>query len=144
MIKRLKNIILACSMIMIAAAPVAVVSSVAASSAVNIDQSVCGGTGFNLNGAGSCNSVGESGFQSLLDKVVNIFSAVVGIIAVIMIIVGGLRFITSGGDSSRVGAAKTTIIYALVGLVVVVLAQLIVHFVINQATGLNGSSGQGG
>jgi len=143
MIKRLKNIILACSMIMVAAAPVAVVSSVAASSTVNIDQSVCGGTGFNLSGnGGNCSSVGESGFQSLLDKVVNIFSAIVGIIAVIMIIVGGLRYITSGGDSSRVGAAKTTIIYALVGLVVVVLAQLIVHFVINQATGLNGSSGQ--
>jgi cytochrome bd-type quinol oxidase subunit 2 len=144
MIKRLKNIILACSMIMVAAAPVALVSSAAAST-VNIDQSVCGGTGFNLSGnGGNCSSVGESGFQSLLDKVVNIFSAIVGIIAVIMIIVGGLRYITSGGDSSRVGAAKTTIIYALVGLVVVVLAQLIVHFVINQATGLNGSSGQGG
>src|ERR1035441_5409428 len=99
MIKRLKNIILACSMIMVAAAPVAVMSSVAAST-VNIDHSVCGGTGFNLSGnGGNCSSVGESGFQSLLDKVVNIFSAIVGIIAVIMIIVGGLRYITSGGDS---------------------------------------------
>jgi hypothetical protein len=51
-----------------------------------------------------------------------------------MIIYGGFRYITSGGDSGRVGNAKNTLIYAIIGLVIVALAQLIVHFVLNQAT----------
>ena len=45
-------------------------------------------------------------------------------------IVAASRFISSGGDSSKVAAAKNTIIYALVGLVLVALAQVIVHFVL--------------
>lgn len=139
MIKRLKNIVVACSLIFLAATPAIVIPSTVMADQVNITQSVCGGTGFNLAGSGGdCNNVTTDNFQTLLNNVVNVFSAIVGIIAVIMIIVGGLRYITSGGDSSRVGAAKTTIIYALVGLVVVVLAQLIVHFVINQAAGVSG------
>src|ERR1017187_733261 len=141
MIKRLKNIVVACSLILLAATPAIVIPSTVMAQ-VDITNSVCGGTGFNLAGTGgNCNNTTTSGFQTLLNNVVNIFSAIFGIIAVIMIIVGGLRYITSGGDSSRVGAAKTTIIYALVGLVVVVLAQLIVHFVINQAAGVSGGSG---
>jgi uncharacterized membrane protein len=69
--------------------------------------------------------------------VVNIMSLIVGIVAVIMIIYGGLRYITSGGDSNSVGGAKNTLIYAIIGLVIVALAQLIVHFVLNAT--LNGS-----
>ncbi len=68
--------------------------------------------------------------NNILTLVVNIFSLIVGVVAVIMIIVGGLRYITSGGESSNVSTAKNTIIYAVVGLVVVALAQFIVHFVL--------------
>jgi cytochrome bd-type quinol oxidase subunit 2 len=67
---------------------------------------------------------------SLIKKIINIFSVIVGVIAVIMIIIGGLKYITSGGESSNVSGAKNTIIYAIVGLVVVALAQFIVHFVL--------------
>ncbi len=71
------------------------------------------------------------GVQSLAVKVVNIFSLVVGIISVIMIIYAGFRYITSGGESGSVSSAKNTLIYAIIGLVIVVLAQIIVHFVLN-------------
>lgn len=64
-----------------------------------------------------------------------IFSAIVGIIAVVMMIVGGVRYITSGGDSGNVTAAKNTILYAIIGLVVVALAQIIVQFVLKKFTG---------
>ena len=50
---------------------------------------------------------------------------IVGVVAIIMIIVGGFRYITSGGDSSKVGSAKNTIIYAIIGLILVALAQII-------------------
>jgi hypothetical protein len=51
-----------------------------------------------------------------------------------MIIVGGLKYITSGGDSGNVSGAKNTILYAIVGLVVVALAQIIVRFVLTRVT----------
>jgi uncharacterized membrane protein len=74
--------------------------------------------------------------STLLRRIINIFSWIVGVIAVIMIIVGGLKYITSGGDSSNVSSAKNTILYALVGLVIVALAQFIVRFVLGQANTL--------
>ncbi len=62
----------------------------------------------------------------------NLFSAIVGIISVVMIIIGGIRYITSGGDSSKVSAAQNTVLYAVIGLVVVALAQIIVQFVLKK------------
>jgi ABC-type Fe3+ transport system permease subunit len=56
------------------------------------------------------------------------------ILAVIMIIYAGFRYVTSGGSDEGVKAAKNTILYAIVGLVIVALAQLIVHFVINKTS----------
>jgi hypothetical protein len=59
-------------------------------------------------------------------------SILVGVICVIMIIVGGLKYVTSGGESNNVSGAKNTIMYALIGLVVVAMAQIIVHFVLSR------------
>lgn len=67
-------------------------------------------------------------------KVVNIFSIVVGAISVIMIIYGGFRYITSGGSQERVGSAKNTLIYAIIGLIIVALAQVIVNVVLSTST----------
>ncbi len=72
--------------------------------------------------------------NNIITTVINIFSLVVGVVSVIMIIIGGLRYITSGGDSGNVSGAKNTILYAIVGLVIVALAQVIVHFVLNRVT----------
>lgn len=79
------------------------------------------------SGAGGTDAIG-----TLARNVVNIFSFVVGAIAVIMIIYGGFRYITSGGDSNSVGSAKNTLIYAIIGLIIVALAQIIVSFVLTQ------------
>jgi hypothetical protein len=72
--------------------------------------------------------------NSIIATVINLFSLVVGVVAVIMIIIGGLKYITSGGDSGNVTGAKNTILYAVIGLVVVSLAQIIVRFVLERAT----------
>ena len=69
----------------------------------------------------------------VMAQIINLFSAVVGIIAVIMIIVGGVKYITSGGSSEKTSSAKDTILFAIVGLIVVALAQIIVRFVIHKA-----------
>jgi cytochrome bd-type quinol oxidase subunit 2 len=117
------------------------VSSAAYAAGSTISNSVECGTQLNeafneTNGTSNCgagNENGNSSFQSLLKDAVNIFSLIVGIVAVVMIIVGGFKYITSGGESSKVSGAQSTILYAIVGLVIVVLAQVIVHFVLNRA-----------
>jgi hypothetical protein len=70
--------------------------------------------------------------NDIIATVINVFSIVVGIIAVIMIIIGGLKYITSSGDSGNVTGAKNTILYAVVGLIVVALAQFVVKFVLDK------------
>ena len=75
----------------------------------------------------------SSGVQTAISLAVNILSLVVGVAAVIVIIVSGFKYITSGGDASRVGNAKSTLIYALIGVAIAVLAQFIVHFVLFQS-----------
>lgn len=76
----------------------------------------------------------ETAVNTIITTVINIFSLVVGVVSVIMIIIGGLKYITSGGDSTNVGSAKNTILYAIIGLVVVALAQVIVRFVLSRVT----------
>lgn len=71
--------------------------------------------------------------NSTIKLVVSILSFIVGVAAVIMIIIGGFKYITSSGDSNNIASAKNTILYAIIGLVVAVLAQVLVRFIINQA-----------
>ena len=86
--------------------------------------------GVSLTG-GSCGG-GDTDINKVIQQVINILSIIVGVIAVIMIIIGGLRYITSGGDSNNISGAKNTIIYAVIGLVVVAMAQVIVRFVLSK------------
>lgn len=137
MIQKLKNSLLALAAVLAIGAPAVVATPALA--AASVQGGLCRGANLEVSESGaSCPTAGASNINTLLTKIINIFSAIVGVIAVIMIIVGGLRYITSGGDSNKVSAAKNTIIYAIIGLVIVALAQLIVRFVLNQSTGLAG------
>jgi hypothetical protein len=141
--RKLKSIFLAAGVIAAMLLPTLALTTMSASAAVTsgtINNDLCAGSNLTLDttGATSCPTASTTSFQALLEKIINIFTVVVGVIAVVMIIVGGLRYITSGGEASKVGGAKTTIIYALIGLVVVALAQVVVHFVLNQSAGITG------
>lgn len=89
---------------------------------------LCQGSNGTANG-GSCTDSGPS-VTSIFSTVTNVTSFVAGSIAVIMIVIGGVRYATSGGDEKNVKAAKNTILYAIVGLVVVVIAYAVVNFVL--------------
>ena len=65
-----------------------------------------------------------------LKTIVNVLLFVLGAIAVIMIIIGGIRYTTSNGDASATKGAKDTVLYAVVGLIVAILAYAIVNFVL--------------
>lgn len=77
---------------------------------------------------------GNDRASSIGEAIISIFSIVVGAVSVIMIIVGGFRYIVSNGDSNAVQGAKNSILYAIVGLVIVLFAQVIVRFVLTNAT----------
>ncbi len=83
---------------------------------------------------GTCDTSGASEDKvfGLVKKVIDIISIAVGAISVVMVVVGGFRYITSGGESGGVGSAKNTILYAIIGLVVVIFAQAIVKLVIDR------------
>lgn len=78
--------------------------------------------------------IGETG---VFTRITNTVLYIVGIISVIMLIYGGLRYILSGGDSKKVTDAKNTILYAIIGLIISILAYAIVNFVINNTLGAN-------
>ena len=71
------------------------------------------------------------GDTGVFRQVTNTILYIVGIIAVIMLIIGGIRYVISGGDSKKVTDAKNTVLYAIIGLVIAFLAFAIVNFVIS-------------
>lgn len=81
-----------------------------------------------------CPKAGEPAPLTLMDYVINITNTllfVLGAISVVMIIYAGITYTTSAGDSKGVEKAKGTITYAVIGLVVALLAGAIVNFVLN-------------
>lgn len=70
------------------------------------------------------------GPNGVLTRVARLLSVVVGVAAVIMIIIGGLRYILASGDPTNIQGAKNTILYAIIGLLVALLAQGIISFVL--------------
>lgn len=85
-------------------------------------------------GDGSKCGDGGAAFEGVFATIVSILSYVVGVVAIVMVIVAGFKYITSGGDSGKVASAKNTLIYALVGLIVAALAQTLIHFVLNSSS----------
>jgi hypothetical protein len=72
------------------------------------------------------------GPDGIITKVVKLLSFVIGFAAILMIMIGGFKYVVSNGDSSSVNSAKNTILYAIIGLVIASLAQAIIVFVINK------------
>lgn len=122
MIQKIK--LFAASFIVIALAVAAVVP--APLHALNPLEETC-----NSSGSGSnpiCQNQNQSA-ESLIGTIINVLLFIVGAVAVIMLIWGGIRYTTSAGNAAAVTSAKNTIIYSIVGLVVAFLAYAIVRWV---------------
>ncbi len=74
----------------------------------------------------------EIGLEDNVKNIINAVLYVVGILAVVMVIIGGVKYTTSGGDQSAVTSAKNMILYGIIGLVIAILAYSIVNFVIGR------------
>lgn len=139
MIQKIKTMIVVAIMPFMLAAPALVlVPAVANAACSGIAENVTKGVNDSVEGgkAGQqCGStqggIQDSSIGDIAKKIVTLFSQIVGFVSVVFIIYGGFRYITSGGDSTKVGNAKNTIIYALIGLIIVALAQAIIAFTLN-------------
>ena len=80
--------------------------------------------------AAGCGSTSKDGLFNVVQAILNTIISVVSIVAVIFIVIGGVKYMTSAGDPSKASSARKTILYAAIGLVVCVLAFAIVNFVI--------------
>ena len=70
--------------------------------------------------------------NNTIDNILSIFFGIIGALAVLMIVISGLRYVLAGGDSQRAAQAKSGIVYALVGLAIAISAQAIVYFVVSR------------
>ena len=126
--QKLRTLILSSLMLLgIGLAPVLATTTVYA----NTKEEICKGSGGTWNGSQCSNSNATStDLSGFIRRIVNILLFIVGAVSVIMIVVGGLRYTLSGGDSSSVSSAKNTVLYAIVGLVVAFMAYAIINFVL--------------
>ncbi len=76
---------------------------------------------------GAC---GNASINSIFGTIANTLIFLVGAVAVIMIIIGGLRYVTSNGDSKQTEGAKNTILYAVIGIIVAIASYAIVNYVV--------------
>jgi Type IV secretion system pilin len=90
---------------------------------VNAAQGSSASTVCLFTGVGTCT-------DGIFTTIVNVLLFIIGAISVIMLIIGGIRYTVSGGDSSAVTGAKNTILYAIIGLVVAFLAFAVVNWVL--------------
>lgn len=112
--------------------------------AQNPAQRACDGVGGTWDpGEGTCSSGGQdSDIGSIFKTIANVLLLIIGSVAVIMLIIGGIRYVVSAGDSNALQGAKNTILYAIIGIVVAFMAFAAVNFVIGQLD--SGGSGAPG
>ena len=85
--------------------------------------------------ANGCTHVSEDAFSSTLTGILNGIIGAASFVAVIFILIGGINYMTSAGDAGKVAKAKSTILYAVIGLIVCVLAFAIVNWAIGAIAG---------
>ena len=101
-----------------------------------------GGASAGANLARGDNTPGNfaSGDTSIVRRAINLMLYGVGILSVVMLIWGGVRYVISGGNKESITAAKNTILYAIIGLLVALFAYAIINFVITTAISGGGST----
>lgn len=86
-----------------------------------------------INGTGGTTNLSQghnNDLMAVVNTIINVALGVIGLVAVVMIILGGVQYTTSSGDAAKVKKAKDTILYGIIGLVVALLAFAIVNFVL--------------
>ncbi len=120
-------------------------TSIALALALFVTPSAYAFEGTIQSGADAARGTGQTatlfGTTGIFSTITNVLLFILGAISVIMIIIGGLRYVISGGNSANVTAAKNTILYAIVGVIIALLSYAIINFVLGSFTGGTGTGG---
>jgi uncharacterized membrane protein len=87
------------------------------------------------NGSGGCAAAAGTplfGTGGTFTAIINLLIFIVGAVSILMVIIGGLRYVLSGGDSAGVKSAKDTILYAIIGVIVAAIAYALVNFIVTK------------
>lgn len=117
------------SVVLLAPLSMALVPQPVLAAAPTAKDSVCAGLD-STGGTAGCKPSGPT-VENAIKLALNLLSLVAGVATVFMVVIAGVRYITSGGDANSVKGAKEAIIYALVGAVIVVVSQSIVGLILN-------------
>jgi len=79
--------------------------------------------------------VPTSPLRDMITKISSIALTLIGVIAVLVLIIGGFQYITAAGNPEAVGKAKGTIMYAIIGIIVALLSYTIIYFILKQISG---------
>lgn len=96
---------------------------------MNLSACPTSGSGFSI--------LCDLSFQKLLSNGINLIFAVAALLALVFLIIGGVKWLTSQGEKEGVNKARETIVAAIVGLVIIFLSYLIVNFVLNLFVGVS-------
>ncbi len=134
MLPKLRKIFIQASLTLAVAVPALTATSAPTLAACNPgDLSINGG--INCAAPSSSSTSNLFGDRSLFQRIANTIIFLTGAVAVIMVIIGGLRYVLSSGNPQATAAAKDTIMYAVIGIVVAALAYAIVNFVLVKLSG---------
>ncbi|HSE61929.1 MAG TPA: pilin [Candidatus Saccharimonadales bacterium] len=136
MITTLKTIAVSILLVVAVALPTA---------AADPKQSLCEGSGGTWSGTSCSNASGQSDLMTTIRNISNVLLFILGTIAVVMVIIGGIRYVTSNGEQNQISSAKDTIMYAMIGLVLALAAYAVVNFVtstVQKNTSGNGNATQ--
>lgn len=78
-----------------------------------------------------CKASKNDRITPFFQRVLSLLMYIIGAVSVIMIVVGGIKYTTSNGDSNSIASAKNTVLYSVIGLIVAILGQLIILFVLD-------------
>lgn len=123
--QRIKSLVLALALVLGMSMPLA-----APAGAINVfDNIKCDSTNKDTE---VCKSKNNDSVNELVQNIISTLLFIIGTVAVIMIIIGGIRYTLSNGDASQIKSAKDTVLYSVIGLIVAILAYAIVNFVLGR------------
>ena len=76
----------------------------------------------------------------LFKNISNVVLGVIGVIAIVMLVIGGIRYMVSGGDSKKITDAKNTVLYAIIGLIICLISAIIVNTIITTIDPIDGDT----
>jgi hypothetical protein len=132
----LKNLTLSLLTLLLVLTPAFVLGSTRVDAQTASSQALCEGANDGTGNSSCTDDTSGTAVSNVIKTAIRIFQAVIGILAIFYILIGGLSYITSGGDAAKTKSAREKILYAMIGLVIVAVAEILVRFALNRAYGL--------